>query len=161
MFLAGIHVTYWSNPDAHYSSDRWIPSIRSVNGASLHHFSGLRRNDGGVVLLFHRILLYRSCHHRFFSSIILTFHSLFQSLSLFSCLIADAIVSCDSYQTKQWTSCFFVNPSTTLFLCSHILLTRFEVTPMYNVPFGLLDKIYTAGFLVTYFNSFDTCPDTK
>ena len=42
---------------------------------------------------------------------------------------------------KLCTLYIFVKPSTILFLCSHIRLTRLEVTPTYNVPFFLLANI--------------------
>ena len=99
---------------------------------------------------------YKSCQSGLFFSINSIFQARFQFFKVFSLVIADIMVSCSSYHISLWTLYRLVNPSTKLFLCSHTLFIKSDVTPTYKVPFFLLAKMYTAGLL---FNVLSWIPD--
>ncbi len=95
--------------------------------------------------------VYKSCQFEFIFSITFNFQILFQFLIVFSRWIADSIVSCSSYQTKVCTPYLLVKLSIRLFLCSQTRFNKFEVSPVYRVPFRLLASMFTHGcrFILT------------
>ncbi len=112
---------------------------------SIHHMVQHSHSRGLLIgnPEFSQILSYKSVHPGLSFSISSSFHLRSHFFIRFSLVIADSAVLCISYQTRWRRLYFFVKPSTSLFLCSQVRLIIPDVTPVYKVPFRLLQSIYT------------------
>ena len=59
---SAIHRTGCANRSGQACSLRWAASLVSVNGTSLYHSSGLRRNDGELIIKSYVIALQSAIH---------------------------------------------------------------------------------------------------
>ena len=135
--MYAVSISTHPTPNHIHHPSHHIPSSQTMHSSYRPAHPSFRRRPESRTNHYNKST-YKSRHWGFIASITLIFQARFQLLIAFSRLIADAIVSWTSYQTRVATPYLLVKPSTKWFLCSQTRFTRLEVTPRYKVPFRWL-----------------------